>query len=87
MNDTWNAMAAAWRKILQMLRKEDMSAGDIASHFNISKPSITHHLNLLQQAGLVDPKREWQNIIYSTNTTVLQDLISFIADLKGENEG
>ncbi len=58
-----------------------MTAGEIANHFSISKPSISHHLSILKQADLVQDEREGQNIIYSLNTSVLDDLITWFLDL------
>lgn len=74
------------RRILEMLREGDLSAGDIADEFQISKPSISHHLNQLKQAGLVLAEREGQNIMYSLNTTVFQEVLSWIYNLKKETE-
>ncbi len=68
------------RKILQLLKEKDLTAGEIADSFNISKPSISHHLNLLKQASLVTDERQGQNIYYSLNTTVFQELLSFFLD-------
>jgi Predicted transcriptional regulators len=66
------------RAILEMLKKKDMTAGDIANHFNISKPSISHHLDLLKQAGLVVSIKEGQFIYYSINTTVLNEMLQWL---------
>ncbi|MFZ5945292.1 MAG: autorepressor SdpR family transcription factor [Bacillota bacterium] len=74
------------RKILQLLKEKDMTAGEIADSFNISKPSISHHLNLLKQANLVLDERQGQNIYYSLNTTVFQDLFSFFLNLIDKEE-
>ena len=60
-----------------MLKEKDLTAGEIADAFPISKPSISHHLNLLKQANLVMDERQGQNIYYSLNTTVFQELIGF----------
>lgn len=65
------------RKILQLLKERDLTAGEIAESFSISKPSISHHLNLLKQANLVIDERQGQNINYSLNTTVFQELLGF----------
>lgn len=62
------------RRILELLRAGDMTAGELAEHFDISKPSLSHHLATLRNAGLVTDKRHGQNIVYSLNTTVMQDL-------------
>lgn len=70
------------RAILQLLREKDLTAGEIANHFNISKPSISHHLDLLKQADLVNSERKGQFISYSINTTVLDELLTWIVTLK-----
>lgn len=72
------------RRILRMLREEDLSAGEIVSRFEISGPSISHHLSILTQAELVLRERKGQKIIYSLNTTVFQDILEWIMELKGE---
>ena len=53
------------------------TAGELAEHFDISKPSLSHHLATLKNAGLVTDERHGQNIVYSLNTTVMQDLIGW----------
>lgn len=65
------------RHILELLRTKDLTAGEIAEHFDMTKPSLSHHLSTLKTAGLVDAERDGQNIIYSLNTSVLQDLMSW----------
>ena len=74
------------RKILQLLKERDLTAGEIAESFNISKPSISHHLNLLKQARLVIDERQGQNIYYSLNTTVFQELMGFFLNLIDKEE-
>ena len=69
------------RRILELLREKDLTAGEIADAFDISKPSISHHLNLLKEAGVVSSFREGQFIFYSISTTVLDDLISWTLKL------
>ena len=59
------------RQILEFLREKDMSAGEIADKFQISKPSISHHLELLKKADLITQKKKGQFVIYSINTSVL----------------
>jgi len=71
------------RKILSLLKEKDMTAGEIASQFDISWPSISHHLNILKQAGMVIDERRGQNIYYSINTSVFEDLISYGMDILG----
>lgn len=65
------------RRILELLRSADLTAGELADHFDMTKPSISHHLNTLKAAGLVDAEREGQSIVHSLNTSVLQDLMSW----------
>lgn len=69
------------RAILELLRKGDLTAGEIAEHFNISKPSISHHLDLLKQAGMVSAVREGQFQRYSLNTTVVDEVIAWLFTL------
>jgi ArsR family transcriptional regulator, arsenate/arsenite/antimonite-responsive transcriptional repressor len=66
------------RQILELLGKKDMSAGEIADHFEMSKPSISHHLDLLRQAGLVESVKKGQFIYYSINTTVFDELVKWM---------
>lgn len=75
------------RKILQLLREKDRTAGEIADQFQISKPSISHHLSQLKQAGLILDERSGQNIYYSLNMTVFQEVMSFFLDLVKQKEG
>ncbi|MGI6030956.1 MAG: autorepressor SdpR family transcription factor [Eubacteriales bacterium] len=72
------------REILSMLRQKDMSAGEIAQHFAISKPSISHHLSILKNSGLVQDVKEGQTVIYSLNMTVLNELVSWFLDLRDQ---
>lgn len=69
------------RQILDLLKEQDMSAGDIADVFNITKPSISHHLDLLKQAGLVESERNGQFIVYSLNTTGLEEATQWMFEL------
>ena len=66
------------REILEMLKEGDLTAGEIADKFHISKPSISHHLDLLKQAELVVAVKEGQFITYSINTTVLDEMLQWI---------
>lgn len=65
-----------------MLKEKDMSAGDIAEHFKIGKPTISHHLDLLKQAGLVTSEKQGQFIIYSICTTVLDEVLQWLYSIK-----
>jgi len=76
MDNTFKALAdPTRRKILEMLNEKSLSAGDIAQAFDMTKPSISHHLNVLKNAELVSAERDGQNIIYSINSSVVQELI------------
>ncbi|PWH83425.1 transcriptional regulator [Algibacter marinivivus] len=70
------------REILELLKDKDMTAGDIADAFNISKPSISHHLDILKRADLVTSEKSGQFITYSINTTILEDVLQWILTLK-----
>ena len=74
------------RDILDILRERDMTAGEIADQFSFSKPTISHHLDLLRQAGLVDSVKEGQYIYYSLNTTVVEEIMTWFIKLTGENK-
>ena len=70
------------REILELLRKSDLNAGDIAEHFDISRPSISHHLDLLKQADLVSSTKKGQFVVYSLNTTIVDDILKWLINLK-----
>ena len=74
------------RRILELLRDGDLTAGELAEHFDISKPSLSHHLATLKSAGLVSDERRGQNIVYSLNTTVMQDLIGWFPGFSQSSE-
>ncbi|HNU79366.1 MAG TPA: autorepressor SdpR family transcription factor [Bacillota bacterium] len=75
------------RKIIQMLKEKDMTAGEIADHFQMSKPSISHHLSILKQAELVIDDRRGQNIHYSLNTTVFQEVVNWFFNMTDRSGG
>lgn len=83
MNQLFKALSdPTRRRILEMLSHGDMTAGQIADAFDISKPSISHHLNALKAAGLVLDMRDGQNILYSLNTTSFQQVVQWIYTLR-----
>ena len=83
MNSLFKALNDSTRReILELLKKRDLTAGEIADQFHISKPSISHHLDLLKQAGLVDAVKEGQYIYYSLNTTVLDEIAKWFVQFK-----
>lgn len=70
------------RQIIELLKDREMNAGEIADEFNISKPSISHHLDILKQADLITSEKKGQFIKYSLNTTILDDLLTWILNIK-----
>lgn len=69
------------RKILQMLQERDLSAGEIADAFDISKPSISHHLDILKRAKLIEGERDGQFIRYHINTTVVEEAANWLLEI------
>ena len=73
------------REILQLLKTGPMSAGDIASHFDMTGATVSYHLKMLKTADLIWEKKEKNFIFYELNTSVLEDIMVWIADLKGDS--
>ncbi len=71
------------RKILELLKKGPLSAGDIGSHFDMTGATISYHLKILKQADLIFESREKNYIYYQLNTTVLEEIMLWISRLKG----
>lgn len=71
------------REILRLLREGQLPAGELARHFEISWPSVSRHLKVLEGAGLVASERRGGNIIYSLRTSVLEDIATEVADMAG----
>ena len=67
-------------------KKGRMSAGDIVDHFDVTGASISRHLSVLKDADLIRDKREGKYIYYELNASVLEEIMLFIADLKGDNK-
>jgi ArsR family transcriptional regulator, arsenate/arsenite/antimonite-responsive transcriptional repressor len=83
-NKAFKALADPTRReILGLLRQGEMTAGDLAEHFDMTKPSMSHHFAVLKDADLVTSRREGQQIWYGLNTTVVQDLMAWAMDLIG----
>jgi ArsR family transcriptional regulator, arsenate/arsenite/antimonite-responsive transcriptional repressor len=74
------------REILELLKEKEMTAGEIAEQFNMSWPSISHHLDLLKQAKLVDAEKEGQYIYYSLNTTVVDEILKWVMQFKAKKK-
>ncbi len=69
------------RDILGLLRRGEMTAGDLAERFDMTKPSMSHHFSVLKDADLITSRRDGQQIWYGLNTTVVQDLMAWAMDL------
>ncbi|HEY9178120.1 MAG TPA: autorepressor SdpR family transcription factor [Flavipsychrobacter sp.] len=87
MNNLFKALNDQTRReILELLKDRDMNAGEIADHFDISKPSISHHLDLLKQAGLIEAEKNGQFVTYSLDTTVVDEILKWVLQFKTSNE-
>ena len=85
-NKAFKALADPTRRqILGLLRKGEMTAGDLAEEFDMTKPSMSHHFAVLKDADLVTSRREGQQIWYALNTTVVQDLMAWAIELIGDD--
>jgi DNA-binding transcriptional ArsR family regulator len=92
VNDVFKALADPTRReILRLLRGGEMTAGELARHFDMTKPSMSHHFAVLRQADLVASRREGQQIYYFLDTTVVEDVLALVWDLfagkPGKGEG
>lgn len=74
------------REILNLLKNGKMSAGEITDHFEVTGASISRHLSVLKEADLIRDTREGKFIIYELNASVLEEIMLWITDLKGEND-
>ncbi len=83
MNDVFKALNDPTRReILKLLRKRDLTAGEIGEKFAMTAPSISHHLDKLKRAGLVTTIKQGQYVFYSINTTIIDDLLDYLLSLK-----
>jgi len=84
-NDAFKALADPTRReILRLLTKGELTAGELSERFDMSKPSVSHHFSVLKDADLIRSRRDGQKIIYSLNTTVAQDMVTWLWDLFGK---
>lgn len=74
------------RKIIDLLKKKEMKAGEIAEYFNVSKPTISEHLKTLKNADLIQSEKNGQFITYFLNTSVLEDFLSHMINIFGKKE-
>lgn len=83
MNDIFKALNDGTRRqILEILKHGELAAGEISDRFNISKPSISHHLDILRQAKLVSSKKKGQFIEYTINQAALEEVYEWILQFK-----
>ena len=77
MDDTIRALADPTRReILRILREKDLAAGEIAARFEMTAPTVSHHLSVLKEAGLVQAERNGRSVVYSIDTTVVQEFLA-----------
>lgn len=87
MNSVFKALNDPTRRaILELLQEKDLTAGEIVERFDISGPSISHHLDILRQAELVTSVKEGQYIFYSLNTTVVDEIMKWFLKFKSKKK-
>lgn len=87
MQDTLQALADPTRReILNLLKQSRMSAGEISNHFSISGAAVSRHLSVLKEADLIRDEREGKYIYYELNATVIEEILLWISELKGEKD-
>ena len=87
LQDTMRALSDPIRReILDLLKGGRLSAGEIVSHFDVTGAAISRHLSVLKDADLIRDTREGKFIYYELNTSVLEDIMLWIATLKGDND-
>lgn len=85
--ETFKALSDPVRRdILQLLKQGRMSAGDIGSHFDMTGATVSYHLKILKKADLIWETKEKNFIFYELNTSVLEEIMLWISDLKGEKQ-
>lgn len=85
LQNTLKALADPTRReILNLLKRGRMSAGEITEHFDVTAASISRHLSVLKEADLIRDERQGKFIIYELNASVLEEIMLWITELKGE---
>lgn len=74
------------REILNLLKNGNMTAGDIAASFSMTQATVSHHLSVLKDAGLINDRREGKYIYYELNTSVIEEIMAWLIELKGAEE-
>jgi len=81
MSEVYKALAdPTRRRVLELLREREMSAGEIAEHFQLAKPTLSGHFAVLREAGLVTPEKTGTTIIYRLNVSVLEEALMALMD-------
>lgn len=87
LQDTLRALADPTRRaILKLLKSGTMSAGEISEHFDVTGAAISRHLSVLKDADLISDRREGKYIYYDLNASVLEEIMLFLSDLKGDDQ-
>lgn len=85
--DTFKALSDPVRRdILTMLKNGRMSAGEIGSHFDMTGATVSYHLNILKKADLVYEEKEKNFVYYSLNTSIVEEVMMWLSDLRGDND-
>lgn len=84
INEVFKALSDPTRReVLRLLSHGERTAGELAERFEMTKPSMSHHFSVLKEADLIRSRREGQQVYYSLNTTVVEDIVTLIWDLFG----
>ena len=86
-DDFFQALASPYRReIIRLLKWRTLSAGEIAGHFDIAQPSVSRHLEVLKNAGIIPSRRQANQVIYSLNLSMVQEMIMEVMELLGRGE-
>lgn len=86
-DDFFQALASPYRReIIRLLKWRTLSAGEIAGHFDIAQPSVSRHLEVLKDAGIITSRRQANQVIYSLNLSMVQEMIMEVMELLGRGE-
>ena len=87
LQNTMRALADPTRReILNLLKTERLSAGEISEHFDMTAAAVSRHLSILKEADLIRDKREGKFIYYELNASVLEEILLWLQNLKGESD-
>ena len=86
-DDFFQALASPYRReIIRLLKWRTLSAGEIAGDFDIAQPSVSRHLEVLKNAGIITSRRQANQVIYSLNLSMVQEMIMEVMELLGRGE-